>query len=157
MNFQRLLSGAAIGLGICLAGISGAHAQQISAVSPAVLMDFGYPELLLLDDVLLEEENPNNFLDAGEAVLISFTVENHGAYPARFVTVKPQEINRIQGLVLPVSVEVGDLKPGEKRVVQVGVEATASLQKGTASFIFYLQENGEPQNISIVYALATAQ
>lgn len=130
-----------------------AQAQQIVGRSEAVALDFGFPRLRVLDDIQFLDENDNNRIDPGESCLISFTVENYGRYPAHKVSIRPEELNKLAGLEMTSSVEVGDLEAGEKRRVQVGITAADKLQEGTASLVFSILEDLVSQNVSVVFAV----
>lgn len=132
-------------------------AQVLTGTSPAVRLDFGYPDLQVLDDLEFLDENGNDNIDPGEVIQISFTLENAGEYPALGVEIKPEELNRITGLDLPEAVEVGDMAPGDRRKIRVGIAAEATLPKGSASFIFKILENGTYDNISVVYGVGTGE
>lgn len=132
-------------------------AQIIDGKSKTIRLNFGFPELKVEDDIQFQDQNDNNIIDPGEGGLISFTIKNTGKYPARKVAVYPKELSGVLGLELPKVQEVGDLLPGQSKLVEVGLFAEESLQKGTANFIFEIHENGEYENISVVYALDTSQ
>jgi hypothetical protein len=132
-------------------------AQTVTATSNAVELNFGFPELQVRDNLTFIDENGNNYIDRGEACVISFTVENVGKYPAKGITVTPEELNNIGGLRLSPKVRVGDIPPGANRTVQVGLAAEDDLEEGTASLIFRIYEDGVYKNLSVVYAVGTAQ
>ncbi|MFK7923413.1 MAG: hypothetical protein AB8H47_15730 [Bacteroidia bacterium] len=133
-----------------------ADAQVLTATSNPVNLDFGYPELRFKNDVIrFIDENDNGIIDPGEGTIIRLVIENLGKYPARDVILQPQELNQINGLELPVEIEVGDIEAGEQKVVQVGVAAADELDTGTANFIFYAKEAAEKGRVSVVYAVAT--
>ncbi|GAB4412507.1 MAG: hypothetical protein OHK0039_18600 [Bacteroidia bacterium] len=139
--------------GICYT--TGLHAQVLRGISNKVKMDFGYPDLKVLDDLTFEDENSNQLIDANEVIQISFTIENAGAYPALAVKIQPQELNGVQGLDLPDEIEVGDIPPGEKRKIRVGIAASEQLEKGSASLFFKIIENGSYDNLSVPYGVGT--
>jgi len=132
-------------------------AQVLTGISPSVALDFGYPDLAVLDDLEFQDENNNDNIDPGELIQISFTLENTGKYPAIGVLILPEELNRISGIDLPESVRVGNMEPGDRRKVRVGIAAEAGLQQGSASFIFKILENGSYDNISVVYGVGTGK
>lgn len=138
-----------------LGGVATLPAQVFTGTSSEVMLDFGYPSLQVLDDLEFMDENGNDKIDPGEVIQISFTLENQGQYPAVGVEILPEELNRISGLDLPEAVRVGDLAPGERRKVRVGIAAEEELQAGSASFIFKILENGAYDNISVVYGVGT--
>lgn len=142
---------------LCLLLGVPAWAQSVTATSDAVSLNFGFPDLQVRDNLSFIDENDNNYIDRGEACVISFTVENVGKYPAKGVTVTPEELNNIGGLRLSPQVRIGDIPPGANRTVQVGLAADENLQEGTASLIFRIYENGDYKNLSVVYAVGTAQ
>ncbi|MDX2247860.1 MAG: hypothetical protein SF052_13835 [Bacteroidia bacterium] len=136
--------------------IFSAHAQEIYAQSDTLHLDFGYPIISVVDDLRFTDENDNNNIDPGESSIISFTIKNTGNYLAKGVSIRPQELNNLSGLMLPDEVKIGDIKPGEDKLIQVGIVSGENLEKGTASLIFYIHENGRYDDISIVYAVGTS-
>ena len=144
-------------LTLCMGLPAWAGAQVVTATSHTVELNFGFPDLQVQDNLSFIDENDNNYIDRGEACVISFTVENVGKYPAKGVTVTPEELNNIGGLRLSPKVRIGDIPPGANRTVQVGLAADETLQEGTASLIFRIYENGDYKNLSVVYAVGTAQ
>ncbi len=142
-------------LAVSFAAATCANAQTFQAVSQPINLDFGFPVLDDLDDVTFDDENSNNIIDPGEAGLISFTLKNIGEWPARNVQIRPEELNGIRGIELESVIDVGDILPGESRQVSIGVYANRQLSRGTASFIFYIDENGSYHNVSVVYGLDT--
>lgn len=136
--------------------VVSARAQEIYAQSDTLNLDFGYPILTVIDDLRFTDENDNNNIDPEESSIISFTIKNTGAYLARAVSIRPQELNNLAGLLLPEEVKIGDIKPGEDKLIQVGIVSGKELEKGTASLIFYINENGKYDDISIVYAVGTS-
>lgn len=133
------------------------QAQSFTAESRPVDLNFGYPVLRVLDDLTYVDENENNQLEPNEAGVINFTLVNEGKYPAIGVVVTPKELNGIFGLDLPKEVLVGNIPPGGKKLVQIGLAGESNVSVGTASFIFYIRENNEDGNISVVYALNTGK
>ncbi|WNJ19198.1 hypothetical protein [Pontibacter sp. G13] len=134
-----------------------ASAQEVVAVSDSITLDFGYPALVILEDLTFFDDNEDNELNPGEGAVISFTIQNQGEYPAKGVVVKPKELNDLPGLVLPSIVRVGNILPGKKRKVQVVVEGDEDLAEGTINIAFVVWENDQNQQLSIVYALSASQ
>lgn len=141
----------------CFACLPGVSAQELTKASKPISLNFGYPQLKILDDLQFIEEEENNSLDPNESGLISFTVKNTGAYTAFGVAVVPEELNGIQGVYLSEEVTIGDLKAGESQLVQIGIEAGPDLERGSASLSFKILENKRFQDISIVYSFQTNQ
>ncbi|MEO1450173.1 MAG: hypothetical protein AAFV07_11635 [Bacteroidota bacterium] len=142
---------------LCLCGSQKLAAQELNQLSKPITLNFGYPELKIMDDLQFIEEEENNSLDPDESGLISFTVKNVGSYTAYGVAVVPEELNGIEGVYLPSEITIGDLKPGESQLVQIGIEADSNLEKGSASLSFKILENKRFQDISIVYSFQTNQ
>jgi len=130
-------------------------AQTFIGESKAVPMNFGYPKLQVLDDVTFVDEDDDDLLSAGEAMLISFSIQNQGKYPAVEVRVVPKELNNLSGLDIPYEVEIGKIPPGETREIQIGIASEMNLPDGTASFVFRIEENGTFENISVPYVVST--
>ncbi len=140
---------------ICLLLAWPLAGQEFSAVSKSINLDFGYPVLEDLDDVSYVDENFNNIIDPGEGALITFTLKNTGEWAARNVQIRPEELNGVQGIEIDPVIDIGDIRPGESKEVSIGVYANRELSRGTASFIFYIDENGSYNNVSVVYGVDT--
>lgn len=137
--------------------VSSVSAQVIDDTSKSLRLQFGFPDLQVEDDIQFQDQNDNNIIDPGEGGLVSFTIKNAGKYPAINVAVYPKELSGIIGLELPELQEVGNILPGESKLVEIGLFAEKSITKGTANFIFEIHESGEYKDISAVYALDTSQ
>ena len=152
MNRESILT---LLLLIGLFGLRPVQGQEIRGLSPSIQMDFGYPELQVLEGVEFVDENDDNILSAGEAMLISFSIKNIGEYPAVKVKIRLKELNQVPGLDLSEDVEVGGIAPGETKLVQIGISSDKSLTKGTASLVFEILENERFQNLSVPYVVNT--
>jgi hypothetical protein len=87
------------------------------------------------------EGNGNEVLDAGERASVVLRVENRGGGTAYAVVAQQQVLSPTGGqLQLPPRVEVGEIPPGESRVVRVPVEAQESLPSGTGRVVVGLEE-----------------
>lgn len=133
----------------------GAICQEFSNTSRSIKLDFGFPVLEDLDDVSYLDENFNNIIDPGESAIITFTLKNIGEWTARNVQIRPEELNGIRGIQIDERINIGDIRPGESKEVSIGLFATRELSTGTASFIFYIDENGSYNNVSVVYGVDT--
>lgn len=143
---------------LCIAlSIQCLSAQVIDNTSKSLRLTFGFPDLQVEDDIQFQDQNDNNIIDPGEGGLISFTIKNAGKYPAIKVAVYPKELSGVLGLELPELQEIGDIQPGESKLVEIGLFAEKTITKGTANFIFEIHESGEYKDISAVYALDTSQ
>jgi hypothetical protein len=138
--------------------MSGLKAQEIFGTSDSLAMNFGYPVIEVIDDLKLIDENENNHIDPGETISISFTIKNIGKYIAKSLSIHPQELNNIAGLSVPESFDVGDIPPGEDRLIQVIMSALDDLEEGSANFIFRVHENGKyGDDISATYVVGTGK
>lgn len=142
-------------IGLAMLISAGAFSQEFSNTSKSVSLDFGFPVLEDLDDVSYLDENFNNIIDPGESALITFTLKNIGEWTARNVQIRPEELNGIRGIQIDERIDIGDIRPGESKEVSIGLFATRELSTGTASFIFYIDENGSYNNVSVVYGVDT--
>lgn len=140
-------------LSICL--LPSVFAQKFTNVSESISMNFGFPVLEDQDDVTYIDENMNNIIDPGESALITFTLTNNGEWTARNVQIRPEELNGVRGIQVDKVITIGDIRPGESKQVSIGLVATYELSRGTASFIFYIDENGSYNNVSVVYGVDT--
>ncbi len=140
---------------VLLLAAQAGFSQVFVAKSKPFSMDFGYPVLDDQDDVAFLDENGNNIIDPGEAALITFTLKNTGRWTAKNVQIRPEELNNIRGIRLDNVIQVGDILPGQSKEVSIGVFASRELGRGTASFIFYIDENGSYNNVSVVYGVDT--
>ncbi|MEM7373194.1 MAG: hypothetical protein AAF587_31510 [Bacteroidota bacterium] len=141
----------------CVGMLHLAHGQEYRGSSSKVSLDFGYPKLQVMDDIEFLDENNDSQLSSNEAMLISFSVKNIGEYPATNVKVRPEELNKTPGLDIPGEIDLGEIKAGESKKVEIGIEGKETLRKGTASFVFRIMENGAFQNLSVPYVVNTKQ
>lgn len=138
-------------LGTALSG----KAQTLIGQSDSLKLHFGFPTLALVDTISFMDENENNQLEPDESSLAIFTIKNTSKYPARDVTITPEELNGIKGFAEFSSTKVGDIPAGEEKRVEVGINSTEGLNAGTANFVFHLYEKGVESDISIVFTIAT--
>ncbi len=150
MHFIRLII--SLCFSICW-GQADLYGQIFRSESQPLSLNFGFPKLAIADDLRYTDENGNNVLEPTESAFIRFTIINEGKYPALGIQVTPEDLNDLGGFTLPAVVDVGDIGAGEKKEVRVGVIASNSPTSGTASVIFYVEENGAKQSISVVYSL----
>lgn len=155
MKYQNLIYPTFILLIFLAFGPKTTHAQEFRGSSPSIQMDFGFPELKVMDDIEFVDEDDDFQLSAGEAMLISFSIQNNGEYAAKDVMIQVSELNGTLGIDLPEPVEVGEIKAGERKLIQIGIGSDEQLKKGTASFVFQIMENGEVQNLSVPYVVNT--
>jgi len=143
--------------GLLLMAAAQAVGQALQTTSDTLRLDFGYPVLESKDDLTFIDQNENGQIDPGEGCTIVFTLENRSDYPAQNVRVRPREINALEGLLLPNTIEVGNLMAGGSRRIEVGVFAEDSLSSGTANFSFVVLEGEEVESATITYSIQVNQ
>lgn len=148
---MRLIILIAIGLFLTTQSIG----QTFTGKSDSVRLNFGYPTLALVDTISFMDENENNLLEPDESSLAVFTIKNTSKYPAKNVTIQPEELNGLGGFSGFNKTVVGDIPAGAEKRVQVGINSSEELQAGTANFVFHLYEKGVENDISIVFTIAT--
>lgn len=129
------------------------EAQIFRDDSEPIQLTFGYPDLEIEDDLRYTDENGNNLLEPTESAFIRFTLSNQGRYPAQNIVITTEDLNDLGGFTLPGAISIGNIEPGEGKEVKVGIIAGENPTSGTASVIFYVEENGVKQSISVVYSL----
>ncbi len=132
-----------------------AEAQIYKGQSDSLKMTFGFPTIILADEISFKDENENNLMEPDEISLAVFTIKNTSKYPARNVTIRPEELNKVKGFDEFSPVIVGDIPGGGEKLVEVGINSTPELEAGTANFVFHLYEKGVESDISIVFSIAT--
>lgn len=141
---------------VCLAfGTTEVWAQQPqSARSNKIYLYYGYPELILSNDIAFSDGNRNGTLESGEEGIFIFLLENKAQYVASDVVVRPRVISSIQGLEFPAEVSLGDIPANGSKEVKISVKGGENLTSGSASLTFYIDESGEVAR-TISYAVDT--
>jgi len=65
-----------------------AEAQIYKGQSDSLRMTFGFPTIVLADEISFKDENENNLMEPDEISLAVFTIKNTSKYPARNVTIR---------------------------------------------------------------------
>ncbi|MEO0895610.1 MAG: hypothetical protein AAFY71_04400 [Bacteroidota bacterium] len=142
-------------IGLLLMTYLQGFSQTFTGKSDSLQLDFGYPVIQLTDTVSIEDENGNGLLEPDESSVVLFTIKNISKYPAKNVTISPEELNNIRGFETFNPAFVGDIPAGGEKLVEVGITTTPRLQGGTANFVFHLYEKGVENDISIVFTIGT--
>ncbi len=101
------------------------------------------PPQLLVKDFAFTDTDDNNRIDANEAVMFTFTIENRGKGVAYNVEIKVSENNKIKELLYAPKKTVGNIPPGESKSIEIPVEATLSLESKQTTFTFeVIEANG---------------
>ena len=80
----------------------------------------------------------NNLIDAAEKSLITATIINEGKGPA--FDVKLDTKSQVKNIAFPATLDVGKIRPGESKKVDIPLSANLSLSSGTASFLITAKE-----------------
>ena len=116
-------------------------AQPITAISNPVYINFGMPELELDSEIIVNDPNNNNTLDANERFMVSFFIKNKGNYVANRVEVKTRVSDPNSGLILPDNEDLGNLDPEQRQVVKRIIVGGPDLKSGVAELEFQIFEN----------------
>ncbi|MEM6629822.1 MAG: hypothetical protein AAF694_09115 [Bacteroidota bacterium] len=115
--------------------------QPITAISNPVYINFGMPELALDSEIIVNDPNNNNTLDANERFMVSFFIKNKGNYVANRVEVKTKVSDPNSGLILPGNEELGNIAPEQRQVVKRVIVGGPDLKSGVAELEFQIFEN----------------
>ncbi len=140
-------------LGLVLAALFSASAQE-TARSNRIYLHYGYPELILSNDIAFADGNNNGTLEIGESGTFTFLLENKSQYVAKGVVVRPRVVSNITGLEFPGEVPLGDIAADGYKEVKISVQGGSNLTTGSASLTFYIDESGVVSR-TISYALDT--
>lgn len=127
---------------------------QVTRLSNTVYINFGMPEVGLDGEVLFNDINNNNGLDANERAQITFNIKNNGKYDANNVKVRTVLNNVAEGIILPSEINLGNLGPNETKMVRCLVSADDRLVSGQAKFSFEILEN-EAKSTAIPFEVNT--
>jgi hypothetical protein len=140
---------------VLLSGLSLAAAQTgQTARSNKIYLYYGYPELILSNDIAFVDGNNNSTLEIGEEGTFTFLLENKAQYVASGVIVRPRVVSNIAGLEFPSEVSLGDIPASGFKEVKISVRGGNNLTTGSASLTFYIDESGKVAR-TISYALDT--
>ena len=116
-------------------------AQPITAISNPVYINFGMPELELDSEIIVNDPNNNNTLDANERFMVSFFIKNKGNYVANRVEVQTKVSDPNSGLILPETEQLGNIDPEQRQVVKRIIIGGPDLKSGVADLEFQIFEN----------------
>lgn len=139
---------------VALLASCGLATAQETARSNKIYLYYGYPELILSNDIAFADANNNGTLESGEQGTFTFLLENKAQYVASGVVVRPRVVSNMAGLEFPNQVELGDIDAGGFKEVKISVRGGANLSSGSASLTFYIDEAGKVSQ-TISYALDT--
>lgn len=92
---------------------------------------------LLFDDRL---NNGNNILDGYEKVQLKFTVENKGRGDAYKLVAIIKSNYRLDGLIFPLTLPLGNLKAGVKKTLSIPISGSLDLETGKAELEISITE-----------------
>lgn len=131
---------AVVGQGQVISGKS--TIKRVSVKKPKQEVVTKIPDLVITGEKF-EDENKDNFINAGEKCNISLSVENIGEGVARSVAVKVAEKSGLTGLYVRKAIQLEDINPNSAKQVLIPVEGEMNLQDGTAEFyIEVVEERG---------------
>ncbi len=141
-----------------VAGVGYAQ-EQVSAVSKSgyvnITKDPPKPPYLEIvkGSLNFQDENGNNMIDANEKAVIFFQLKNTGLGPGLNLKVLTTEKYGVRDLDFSKQNDIGQLKVGEERQIQIPLSAGMNIPNGHALFSIYIDEaNGfdsDPVEIEI--------
>ena len=116
-------------------------------------MKISAPASLVVEDVLFNDFNSNNLLEANEQATISFNLKNTGKGSAYGINIQIIDFNNIQGLSYDKNKHINILKPQSINVITIPLSTSMKLATGTSSFKITISErNGfdaDPIDLSV--------
>ena len=116
-------------------------------------LNFGYlqqPEIHAenagINKLVINDENQNGLLDAGEKVSINATVNNTSTKPLYDGILELVLEAKLDGLDIPTSILVGNLLPGANKTVTIPVANSAQLASGSTTLNTELKSGGVKQS-----------
>ena len=82
----------------------------------------------------------NQMIDANESASIRFTMKNSGLGEGFSLKLKVREINKLTGLIFEGHKELGNLKPGLSRIVDLPIQSSITIPDGKAFFELQVDE-----------------
>lgn len=124
--------------------------QTVTGTSPEKYLEIKgkfFPPSLAVNQKEITITNKNNdvvtILNAMEQVNIGFDIENNGNGDAYGVIINLSEIQKSEGITYPSFFEVGKIKKGEAKRVEIPIKTNLDLQTSRASFnLKIIEENG---------------
>lgn len=99
------------------------------------------PKLIIPDqDIVFDDENGNNRLDAGEVVEVSFIVRNEGEGVARGLSLDVKNVSLVKGFEVIVSDNDFTIEPSQQRRVSFKLIADNRLETGMIELYFKVME-----------------
>jgi hypothetical protein len=93
-----------------------------------------------ISNILFEDSNYNDRLDAGETAKIKFYITNSGDGTARSLNMKVVEKKLIKGLKINYNKSIGDLRSDESIPVIISIESDLQIQTGTVELEIIIEE-----------------
>lgn len=120
------------------------HAQTIVERTDEIIVDYGYPKLVVNDRLSFNDNNNNQAIDPGETATVGFFIDNVGTYPAKNVVIKARDRNNTPGLKLEAEKFIGNI-PEQKMdlFVQGIIKGDSVLEAGEADIVFQVFEKDE--------------
>ena len=116
-------------------------------------MKISAPASLVVENVLFNDYNSNNLLEANEEATISFNLKNTGKGPAYGINIQITDDNNIRGINYDRNIPINILKPQVINVITIDLSTSMELATGTSSFNITISErNGfdaDPVNLSV--------
>ncbi|MDC1369137.1 caspase family protein [Cyclobacteriaceae bacterium] len=116
-------------------------------------MKISAPASLVVENVLFNDYNSNNLLEANEEATISFNLKNTGKGPAYGINIQITDNNNIRGINYDRNIPINILKPQGINVITIDLSTSMKLATGTSSFNITISErNGfdaDPVNLSV--------
>jgi len=124
--------------------LSAQKGKTSSAVSEKIFISVAKespkPPYLEIKDYSFTDSDGNNKIDAGETAIINFDLYNSGTGTGLGLKLNIKEMNSVSGLSYGESINLPELKEGEKQHISIPLEGNLMLQSGTASFHIVINE-----------------
>jgi len=102
--------------------------------------DISSPPSLIVENIIFEDSNSNNLLEANEEATISFDLKNTGEGSAYSIDVLIEDSNNTQGLTYLKTKRINILNPKSVNTITIPVSASMDLATGTPSFNIKISE-----------------
>ena len=102
--------------------------------------DISSPPSLIVENIIFEDSNSNNLLEANEEATISFDLKNTGEGSAYSIDVLIEDSNNTQGLTYLKTKRINILNPKSTNTITIPVSASMDLATGTPSFNIKISE-----------------
>ena len=111
------------------------HKKKVSIKSSTTASPIKELPDLIITGESFQDENGNNFIDAGEPSEINLTIQNIGKGTAQDVEIRTAIKNgNIPGLQFVKSIKLGNIDPNTSKEVKIAIDAGSTVTEGMAEF-----------------------